>query len=104
MTCHFDAKQFHKLVVYSAVCGGDLVAVENKQRFVTPIHRRDFLNKTSCEWNIRAKSINEVVVLSLLVGDIEEESDLAVRASSANIPDGRNLTAIMIQVSRCTLY
>ena len=104
MTCHCDAKQFHKLVVYSAVCGGDLVAVENEQLFVTPINRRGFLNKTCCEWNIRTKSIYEVVVLSLFVGDIEEENDFGVRTSSANIPDGSNLTTIMIQVSRCTLY
>ena len=90
--------------VYLAVCGGDLVAVENERHFVTPMNCKEFVNKTSCEWNIRTKSIHEVVVLSLFVGDIEEESDLAVRTSSANIPDGSNLTTIMIQVSRCALY
>ena len=80
------------------------MAVDYVQGFVTPINRRDFVNKTSCEWNIRTKSINEMVVLSLSVGDIEEESDLAVRTSSANIPDGSNLTTIIIQVGRCALY
>ena len=80
------------------------MAVDNKRYFVTPINRRDFSNKTSCEWNIRTKSITGVVVLSLLVVDIEEENDLAVRTSPANIPDGNSLTTITIQVSRCTLY
>ena len=80
------------------------MAVDNKRYFVTPINRQDFSNKTSCEWNIRTKSINGVVVLSLLVVDIEEENDLAVRTSPANIPDGNSLTTIAIQVSRCTLY
>ena len=91
--------------VYLAVCGGDLVAVKRRRHFVTSTNCQDFVNKTSCEWNIRTKSIHEVVVLSLFVGDIEEEiSDLAVRTSSANIPDGSILTTIMIQVSRCALY
>ena len=75
------------------------MADDNQRYFVTPINRRDFLNKTSCEWNIRTKSNNDVVVLSLSVAEIEEENYLAVGASSANIPDGSNLTTIMIQVS-----
>ena len=80
------------------------MAVENQRYFVTPINRQDFLNKTSCEWKIRTKSNNEVVVLSLSVSEIEEENCLAVEASSANIPDGRNLTTMMIQVSVDEVY
>ena len=97
-------KTFAKFFVYLAGCGGEIVAVDNQRYFVTPINRRDFLNKTSCEWNISTKSKNEVVVLSLSVAEIEEQNYLAARTSSANIPNGRNLTTIMIQVSMDKLY
>ena len=98
------SKHFTNFVVYSAVCGGNLVAVDYEQVFLTPTTRQDFLNKTICEWNIRTKSIDELVVLSLSVYDIEEENDFAVRTRSAHISKGSNLTTIMIQVSKCTLY
>ena len=74
------------------------MAVDKERHFVTPINRRDFLYETSCEWVIVTRS--EAVVLSIFVADIEEENELAVRASPANIPDGSNLTTIMIEVSR----
>ena len=98
-------KIFTNFVVYSAACGGNLAAVALESRlFSNPINRRDFLNNVSCEWIIRTNSNNEVVVLSLSVYDIEEENDSAALVSPANILNGRNLTNIMIQVSRCALY
>ena len=98
-------KIFTKFVVYSDACGGDFTAVSNPQHFYFPINRRDFLNDTSCEWNISTKWIDEVVRLAIFVYDIEEENDLGVLLTrSANISDGSNLTTIMIQVNRCTQF
>ena len=106
LTCLFIMTQkfFSNIVVYLATCGGDLVAVDNQQVFLTPINRRDFLSNNVCEWNIRTNSINEEVVLSLNVVDIEKENDLAVLVRQANIPDESNLTTLLIQVKRCALY
>ena len=97
-------KNFSKFVVYSAVCGGDLVAVENERYFVTPISRRDFLNNITCEWKIRTNSISKKVVLSIFAENIEKENHMAVNTSPTIILDGTNFTKILIQVNRYSLY
>ena len=75
------------------------MAVPKKQRFLTPLNRREFFNRSYCEWNIRTNFSFEAVVLEIMVFGIKEENGVAFLISRTDIKKGNNLTTIMIQVS-----